>query len=147
MKITLKNYELAPALNFLQGMDLKAASQSRQRSKLRNLVMEALEGFQEAQKEVYELYVEKDSNGELVINEDGTDYKIIKDMKKKFHKEMNTLLSEEVIIEGGIYARNITAFGEILGNYEGVISGREADIYDRLMDEFEKEQNQNVKNK
>ncbi|WP_461198562.1 DUF1617 family protein [Enterococcus sp. N249-2] len=145
MKIMLRNYELAPTLNFLQGMDLKAASQSRQRSKLRNLVMEALEGFQEAQKELYDLYAEKDSNGELVISEDGTDYKIRKDLKKKFLEEMNTLLSEEVIIEGGTYARNITAFGEILAKYEGVISGKEADIYDRLMDEFEKEENQNVK--
>ncbi|MFR0815834.1 MAG: DUF1617 family protein [Enterococcus casseliflavus] len=97
MKITLKNYELAPTLNFLQGMDLKAASQSRQRSKLRNLVMEALEGFQEAQKELYELYAEKDSNGELAINEKGTDYKIRKDLKKKFLEEMNTLLSEEIV--------------------------------------------------
>ncbi len=145
MKIMLRNYELAPTLNFLQGMDLKAASQSRQRSKLRNLVMEALEGFQEAQKELYDIYAEKDSNGELVINEDGTDYKIRKDLKKQFLEEMNTLLSEEVIIEGGTYARNIIAFGEILGKYEGVISGKEADIYDRLMDEFEKEENQDVK--
>lgn len=141
----LRNYELAPTLNFLQGMDLKAASQSRQRSKLRNLVMEALEGFQEAQKELYELYAEKNSNGELAINDDGTDYKIRKESKKKFLEEMNILLSEEVIIEGGIHTRNISAFGDILANYEGVISGKEADIYDRLMDEYEKEENQHVK--
>ncbi|MFR0815833.1 MAG: hypothetical protein ACLSIL_16010 [Enterococcus casseliflavus] len=48
-------------------------------------------------------------------------------------------------LEGGIYARNISGFGEILADYEGVISGKDADIYDRLMDEFEKEENQDVK--
>ncbi|MDT2715681.1 hypothetical protein P7E12_16095, partial [Enterococcus gallinarum] len=56
-----------------------------------------------------------------------------------FNKEQAILLNEEVVIEGGMYARNFDEIPRILEEYDGMISGKDAEIYDRLLDEFEKE--------
>ncbi|RHK04262.1 DUF1617 family protein [Enterococcus casseliflavus] len=145
MKIILRNRELSAALSFVGNMNLEAASASRHRSKFKNALIDAIDGLKEAESEIYDKYGEKDENGKLIINDARTDYKIRDGAKTDFYQEMAELLNEEVIIEGGIYIRNISRFGQVLAEYNGVISGKEADIYDRLMDEFEKEENQDVK--
>lgn len=144
MKITLKNYELGAALLFISKIELKAAD-SRQRSKFKKALIAAVEGLQESELELYEQYGQKGDDGKLIINKDQTGYLIRDEYNSKFAKEMNVLLDEEVIIESGLYAKNFEKFGDVLMKYNGVISGKEADIYDRLMDEFEKEENQHVK--
>ncbi|MFZ4853095.1 DUF1617 family protein [Enterococcus entomosocium] len=145
MKITLKNYELSAALLFIQEMALKAAD-SRHRSKFKSSLIEAVKGLQESELELYELYGEKDSEGQLIINEEKTGYEIKAENRHQFYQEMIVLLDEEVVIKSGLYAKNFEKFGQVLANYDGVISGKEADIYDRLMDEFEKqEEKQDVK--
>lgn len=144
MKITLKNYELGSSLVFVQKMELKAAD-SRHRSKFKKALLNAIEGLQESELELYERYGQKDEDGKLIINQAKTGYVVKDEHNPQFVEEMNVLLDEEVIIESGLYAKNFIKFGKVLGEYNGVISGKEADIYDRLMDEFEKEENQNVK--
>lgn len=52
------------------------------------------------------------------------------------------LLEEEIIVEGGMYAKNLSEVQRILSEYDGVLSGEEAQIYDRLMDEFESQDNE-----
>lgn len=143
--VTLKNYELGTALAFVAKMDLKAASASRHRSKFKKELLKAVEGLQESEMELYDQYGEKDADGKLVINETQTGYEVKDAEKNQFSKELHALLDEEIVIESGLYARNFEKFGHVLAEYNGVISGKEADIYDRLMDEFEKEENQNVK--
>lgn len=144
MKITLKNYELGAALLFIQNMELKAAD-SRHRSKFKKALMEAVQGLQESELELYDLYGRKDDEGQLIVNEEKTGYEVKPENRNQFYQEMNVLLDEEIVIKSGLYARNLEKFGEVLSEYNGVISGKEADIYDRLMDEFEKEENQDVK--
>ncbi|MFS0933329.1 DUF1617 family protein [Enterococcus casseliflavus] len=144
MKITLKNYELGAALLFIQNMELKAAD-SRHRSKFKKALMEAVQGLQESELELYDLYGRKDDEGQLIVNEEKTGYEVKPENRNHFYQEMNVLLDEEIVIKSGLYARNFEKFGEVLSEYNGVISGKEADIYDRLMDEFEKEENQDVK--
>lgn len=143
--ITLKNYELGTALAFVAKMDLKAASASRHRSKFKKELLKAVEGLQESEMELYDQYGEKDADGKLVINEAQTGYEVKDSEKNNFSKELHALLDEEIVIESGLYTRNFEKFGQVLADYNGVISGKEADIYDRLMDEFEKEENQDVK--
>ncbi|MGJ0738903.1 DUF1617 family protein [Enterococcus casseliflavus] len=143
--ITLKNYELGTALAFVAKMDLKAASASRHRSKFKKELLKAVEGLQESEMELYDQYGVKDSDGKLVINEAQTGYEVKDSEKNNFSKELHALLDEEIVIESGLYTRNFEKFGQVLADYNGVISGKEADIYDRLMDEFEKEENQDVK--
>ncbi len=145
MKIKLKNYELGTALAFVAKMDLKAASASRHRSKFKKELLKAVEGLQESEMELYDHYGEKDADGKLVINETQTGYEVKDAEKNQFSKELHALLDEEIVIESGLYAKNFEKFGQVLAEYNGVISGKEADIYDRLMDEFEKEENQDVK--
>ena len=48
-------------------------------------------------------------------------------------------MEEEVVIEGGMYARNFDEIPRILEDYDGMLSGKDAEVYDRLLDEFEKE--------
>lgn len=143
--ITLKNYELGTALAFVAKMDLKAASASRHRSKFKKELLKAVEGLQESEMDLYDQYGEKDADGKLVINEAQTGYEVKDSEKNQFSTELHALLDEEIVIESGLYARNFEKFGQVLADYNGVISGKEADIYDRLMDEFEKEENQDVK--
>lgn len=143
--ITLKNHELGATLKFIETMELKAAAASRHRSKFKGELIKAVKGLQEAELAIYDQYGKKDGDGKLIINEARTNYEIEDEFKSQFYKEMNELLEEEVTIEGGLYSRNFAKFGQVLAEYNGVISGQEADIYDRLMDEFEKEENQDVK--
>lgn len=133
MKITLKNNELAPAINFLEGMTLAANKDSRHRTKL---VKQIREAFMELSEE------EKVLMGKFNLLDDGGQLKDQKDQLQSdiasFNKEQAELMEEEVIIEGGMYARNIDEIPRILEAYDGMLSGKEAEIYDRLLDEFEK---------
>ena len=47
-------------------------------------------------------------------------------------------MEEEVVIEGGMYVRNFDEIPRILEDYDGMLSGKDAEVYDRLLDEFEK---------
>jgi hypothetical protein len=38
-----------------------------------------------------------------------------------------------------MYARNFDEIPRILEDYDGMLSGKDAEVYDRLLDEFEKE--------
>jgi len=135
MKLTLKNYELVPAINFLKQMELKA-SESRHRTKLVNLLLEASKGLQESEMELIKEYGAKDESGELTQTDNG-DYQLNESRVGEFHTEQKKLLMEEVTIEPGMYAKNIEQVQGILNAYDGVISGEDAEIYDRLLDEFE----------
>ncbi|MDT2690762.1 DUF1617 family protein [Enterococcus gallinarum] len=133
MKITLKNNELVPAINFLESIEL-STKDSRHRTKLIKRIREALIEFSDEEKSLMEKFNLLDENGQLKDSkeQDTKDVAI-------FNKEQAILLNEEVVIEGGMYARNFDEIPRILEEYDGMISGKDAEIYDRLLDEFEKE--------
>lgn len=133
MKIELKNKELAPAINFLQSLNLKAKD-SRCRSKLVKIINEA---YEELGKEELKLMQESgvaDESGVLIKESDRNPKKVT-----EFKKDQTALMDELVVIEGGLYAKNIDEIPRILTEFDGEISGVDAEIYDRLLDEFEKE--------
>lgn len=132
MKITLKNNELAPAINFLEGMTLTANKDSRHRTKLVKQIREAFMELSEEEKVLMDKFNLLDDGGQLKEQKDQ-----LKSDITAFNKEQGELMKEEVIIEGGMYARNIDEIPRILEAYEGMLSGKDAEIYDRLLDEFE----------
>lgn len=132
MIITLKNIELPTAINFLQGMTLKAAD-SRHRSKLVKLLTRAYDEFSKEEKELMGKFDLLDENGNL-LDESNRDLEKV----SKYNEEQKILATEEVIIQGGMFAKNIDQMQRILEEFEGELSGQEAEIYDRLLDEFEK---------
>lgn len=133
MKITLKNNELAPAINFLEGMTLKANKDSRHRTKLVKRIREAFTELSDEEKSLMEKFNLLDANGQLKNSENQD----VKDVAA-FNKEQGILMDEEVVIEGGMYAQNFDEVPRILNEYDGMLSGKDAEIYDRLLDEFEK---------
>ena len=138
MKIILKNYELIPSIEFLQSMEL-AANESRPVIKFVKLLSDALKGVQESQMSLVEQYGVRDENGELSLTEDGSDYLIDSKKRTDYEVQAQELLNEEVVIEGGPFVKVIEKLPDVLEKYDVKISGKDALIYDRLLDEFEKE--------
>lgn len=132
MKITLKNNELASAINFLEGMTLAANKDSRHRTKLVKKIREAFVELSEEEKALMGKFNLLDDGGQLKEQKDQLQSDIT-----AFNKEQAELMEEEVIIEGGMYARNFEEIPRILDEYDGMLSGKEAEIYDRLLDELE----------
>ncbi|WP_194185972.1 DUF1617 family protein [Enterococcus casseliflavus] len=129
--IKLKNKEITTAINFLDRMNLKPKD-SRHRSKFVKQLNKALLELSEEEKTLMNKFELIDSNGQLKSD---NDRKI--DNVLAFNREQTILLEEEIIVEGGMYAKNLSEVQRILSEYDGVLSGEEAEIYDRLLDEFE----------
>lgn len=132
MKIELKNKELSPAINFLSGLNLRSKD-SRCRSKLVKLLTDVLQDLGEEEKKLMSENNLLDESGSL-IDESERD----PEMVRAFNREQAMLMDEVVIIEGGLYAKNIDEMPRILNEYDGELSGQIAEIYDRLLDEMEK---------
>lgn len=130
MKLIFKNSELVPAINFLNSMELKGVSESRHRSKLVKKLNEALETVQESEMEMLKVYAVKDESGELVKKSE-QEYDIVHEKKAEYYREHTKFLNETVTIESGIYANNFEKLYPVLANYEGLISGQYAHIFDR----------------
>lgn len=144
MLLTLKNHEVVKALKFLSGLKLNA-NQTRPATKLIRVLDEILQEIQESQFALIELYGKRDEENKLVQLENGKSHEIDPEHAENYAREVDLLLNEEIIIDGGPFVKIIERLPEILGNYEEIIDSSEAYIYDRLMDEFEKEENQHVK--
>lgn len=131
MKIVLANRELAPAINFLQSITLKATD-SRHRSKFVKLLTEAYTDFVSEEKELTEKFDLLDQNGQLKKEQDQDLEKV-----KLFKIEQAVLSKEKVTIEGGLYSKNLEELPRILNEFDGDLSGQDAEIFDRLLDEME----------
>lgn len=134
--IKLKNKEITTAINFLDRMNLKPKD-SRHRSKFVKQLNKALLELSEEEKTLMNKFELIDSNGQLKSDNDRKIENVL-----AFNREQMILLEEEIIVEGGMYAKNLSEVQRILSEYDGVLSGEEAQIYDRLMDEFESQDNE-----
>lgn len=138
MKITLKNSELATTINFLKNIPVKGEN-SRHRTKLKKQVEVAFGEFVEAEKELFAELDLLDENKELLPPEKQDPTAV-----QTFKIQQTILYNEEVVIESGAYVKNFNEMPRILKAYEGELSGDEADIYDKLLDQME---NQETKTK
>lgn len=134
MKIKLRNKELGAAIHFLTEMNLVANKDSRHRSKLIKLLTPALEELITEEQKLIESCGIADDQGKLLPPEKRDPEKTI-----AFSKDQQILLNEEVVIDGGMFEKNLKELFRILNEYEGELSGEDAEIYDRLLDEFEKD--------
>lgn len=137
MNIILKNHELVPCIEFLQSMELPA-NNSRPVVKLTQLLSEALSEVQDSQMTLIDQYGERNEAGELILTADQSDYFIHPPKRADYEAQATALLNEEVVITGGPFVKVIERLPEVFANYDVKISGKEALIYDRLLDEFEK---------
>ena len=131
MKITLKNTELPTAIQFLKDLNLKG-SDSRCRSKLVKLLEVPMQEFAQDEAELLKEYDLLDEQGQ--IKQDGEQEKV-----RQFKVEQNKLYQEQVIIDSGTYTPQIEKLKDILENIKIELSGDNAEIYDRLLDEMEGE--------
>lgn len=133
MKISIKNKDILQAIEFMKSIPLKGTD-SRHRTKFVKLLQKADDDFSESEKELLKEYNLLDEEDNLLKAEKQNE----KDVKD-FSVPQKELYDEEVVIEGGQYANNINEIPRILNEYEGEMTGAEAEIYDTLLDEFEKE--------
>ncbi|MGM0214975.1 DUF1617 family protein [Enterococcus sp. AZ109] len=138
MKITLKNIEINPAIEFLQSLTLKPAD-SRHRSKFVKQLAGAADALSASEKLLLEEFDALDENGVVKkeVNEDTI-------LVAKISKEQLKLFNEQVTIESGMFTKNFEEIPRILNEYDGELSGADAEIYDRLLDEFENNSQEDV---
>lgn len=143
-KLTFYNYELILAIQFLQEMELKP-SDSRHRTKLVKELVSLNEELVKEQMELIEIYGERnESDNSLMYNESNGSYIIKVDKKQEYNQENKKLLLEEVLVNGGAYVDNIKKMESVLISYTGELSGEQANIYDKILDEFEKNNQENI---
>lgn len=137
MKIILKNEMLVASINFLQSIKLKGKA-SRARTKLVNLITESVSQLSESELALMKEYGELDDQGEPIKLENGN-YKIKKATNSEFQKEHAALLREDAEISGPTYADHLKDCLDFLDNYDGELSGTDAQAYDVLLDAMEAE--------
>ena len=137
-KITLSNKEVLDAYKFLQNLTLSAKA-SRGRSKLLKRLEEKNKEFNEDLKELQNRYFDakedgsfKTAHGMMLFKEDVTN-----DEKEEYSTAYNDLFDEKVVIEFGEYSKKYEDLFDGLENLTQDISGENANIYDKLLDEYE----------
>lgn len=136
MEIKLQNKYIVPGANFLQTIKLKGAD-SRARSKLVKLLAVAAKELEDAEMELLEEFGVKGEDGKLLPDSTGTGYNLIAETSADYHKQHNILLDEWAEISGGTYVNHIDKVLEILNNYDGELDGKDAEVYDELLNAME----------
>jgi hypothetical protein len=135
MKLKLENRYVALLVPFLQGMRLKGA-QSRARSKLLALAMQAYGSLHESEVELLREFAVLGADGEPVMDEEGG-FTLKDGCVREYVSERGRLFSEVAEIEGGTYTQHLEVMRQALTGYDGELSGDDAALYDALMDAFE----------
>lgn len=133
----LKNLYLIEAVNFLQGLKLKP-SDSRNRTKLVNVLSEAVTALQTDERALMDDHLQKDKKGEFKRDGDKYVFKTPADITE-FNREHADLMNETVEIDSTMFHDKIQKVKPVLEAYDGELSGKEADVYDALLDAFEEE--------
>lgn len=132
-----KNAELIPTINFLQKIELKAKD-SRARSKVIILLSKKLEELQNDERSLLEHYSEKDDSGHPIMIDSNT-FSLSEENSIEVAKERAELLNETAVIVTTEYKEYLKRLQEALENYDSELSGSDAEMYDRLLDELERE--------
>lgn len=132
MQVKIKNMYLQASASFLYDLTLRG-KQSRQRSKLVRVLNEKLKELAEDELNLIKEYTGEDAEGNPIKNKQGS-YDVSD--TAKFRKEQQELLEEEAVIEGEGNREMIKVIKQILADYDGDISGKNADAFDYLCDIF-----------
>lgn len=127
----MKNYEVKLMGDFFFEMKLKG-KQNRMRTRFVSMLEEHLINIEKEREILIRDFAEKDEQGEIVVNEDGSVKFKDEDALKK---EISILLSEEYIVEEERNNQDMfEAIREILEQYgeETEMNGEDAMKYERL---------------
>lgn len=103
------------------------------RSKLIKLLTTSLDEFAESEQDLLKEHHLVDEKG-AILSEDQQ----AKEQVDAYNTEQKKLYEEEVVIEGGMYAKKIDELPRILEALDIELEGKEAEVYDRLLGEMEK---------
>lgn len=133
--IEFKNEELAAIANFLGDLKLKNKP-SRGRSKLIKLLASKNQEYLDERDEERMPYFKKDENGNPVVEDNKY---VLEDESKKqeLDKILKDIAAEKAVIDLTEHTEKIEALYRALENYEEVMTGEDALIYDTLLDQLE----------
>ena len=134
MRIKLQNRYIIPLVPFLQNIKLKG-EKSRARSKFLALATAAYNALHQSEVELLKEYAVLDEAGNPAENGDGS-FNLKEETKKEYFTERQKLFEEEAEIEGGTYTAHLALMRQILAEYDEVLDGEEAALYDALWDAF-----------
>ena len=141
MTFTIENDKLEPTINLLGKLSLKG-KQSRHRTKMIKDLVEGVKVYEDQRKEILKEHCNLNEDGEPIIITKGNGEKHydVKDVDA-FSKDDRELLEETYTLEGGNVSGYLKTMKDVLLECELEWSGHEADIYDYICDEFEREEN------
>ncbi|MBP3950346.1 DUF1617 family protein [Bacillus suaedae] len=133
MLVKIQNKFIKDAINFLYDMSLKG-KKSRHRTRLISLLQEKMKQIGEEEVIIIKEFAgedkegnpKKDDNGNFAIND-----------VKACQEQLNELWDEFFIIDGGDAHGMLKTVKEVIEDYDGELSGRQAEVYDHLFDAFE----------
>lgn len=135
--LKFKNSEIETVANFLNKAPLKSKA-SRARTLLIKKLNDKFGEYASFQKEVLEEYAKKKENGELYKDEQGNFHWEV-DKVDVANNAMTEIGGEEVYLDIEEYRPNMKFLTVSLNNLDMELSGNEAIVYDLLMDQLEKE--------
>jgi hypothetical protein len=136
MQVKIENEKLGQAISLLFNMPLKG-KQSRHRSKLIKLLDARLKEVGEQELDLIKEYTGVDEEGNPKRNSDGN---FAIDNPKEFKDQQDELFKEAYVIDGGDAHGMLKTVKDVLLNYDGELSGQEAEVYDYLCDAFEQDE-------
>ena len=140
MKIEIENFMLAPASNYLYGLNL-VRKQSRMRRKLIKLLNDRNEVYFEDRKALQEDHANKDEEEKAIIKDGNYD---IPDMVA-FSNDLKELSKEKFVIEGSDNREMIRTVKEVLKKFEDEeYEAQESDAYDYLCEAFKLDEGEDV---
>lgn len=138
MKLAIKNSYLAPSIEFLLKLELRK-EESRSRSRLVKLLQRKLEELLEDDERIIKEYANLDGNGEPIIL--GKTYDIPEDKKAECGRDRTILRQEQAVMECGEYPDLFQVMHRVLNDYDGTLSGKDAEAYDEMLEAFERGDN------
>jgi len=135
MKLEIKHIYLEAVIDFLYNMSLKG-KESRHRSRLIRIMQERLIEVAKEEIGLMKECAQLNENGEAIINGQGAPV-IRPECLTGLSEEKEALFNEKLIIEGGDIDEALRTVKDIVLNYTGEASGREAEAYDYLFMQFE----------
>lgn len=136
--IKLENKDLTPAVLFLKSISMKGKA-TRGKQKFIERLVEKNKEFLDQEKELIKPHVVLDDNDEIVIKEGNFEFKedATADEKEILSKEREELQEEVAEISFAEYSTKYESLFKVLDDWDKDIDPNYSYIYDKLMDEYE----------
>lgn len=123
------------AISFLRNLVAKGKT-SLARSQAIVLLERKEKEFTDDRKMIIEEHAEKDSDGKSITNDDGT-YQLTSEGNQNAGKAITELLEEDAVIQYGEYTSKLNDLEKFLNEYDGDVSGDDAQGFFALVTAFE----------